>query len=93
MKDVQGTLRGKCDQPGCNCKGYRRALLHNHQLRCEYCDHTPAQHVTIIELGKCRECGKCDKYKYDSEEPCSDADCIICGCRAVHHVGAEECKS
>ena len=91
MKDAQDTLRGKCNQPECNCKGYR--ILQSHQLCCEYCGHPPARHVMLIELGECQECDTCDKYEYDSKEPCSDADCVSCGCRAIHHVGAQNCKS
>ena len=90
MKDVQGSLRGKCNQPGCDCKGYEIPGRYTHHRRCEYCDHTPTQHVKIIELGECQEC---DCEKYEPEDPCSYTGCAFCGCSATRHSGAEECKS
>ena len=98
MKDIQGIQRGKCNSPGCECDEYRTAssdgqMLGGSKLRCEYCDHTPVQHVKIIELGECRTCGKDNCEKYEFEDPNSYSDCAYCGCQASQHAGAEKCES
>ncbi len=91
MKDIQGVQRGKCNT--CECEEYRTSPTQPGQLRCEYCNHTPGEHVKIIELGACSSCGKehCDKYQ--SEDPNSYTDCEYCGCYAQLHAGADKRKS
>ena len=89
MKDVQGIQRGKCNT--CDCEEYRSPPIPG-QLRCEYCDHTPAEHVRIVELGACKQCGEDDCDKYVSDEPNSYSDCQYCGCSANQHEGSDACK-
>ena len=89
MKDIQGIQRGKCNS--CECEEYR-APVESGRLRCEYCNHTPGEHVKIIELGACRSCGQDDCDKYVSEDPNSYTDCQYCGCSANSHAGAEACE-
>lgn len=97
MKDIQGIQRGKCNK--CECVEYRPpppppgAEAHGKpvRLRCEYCDHTPVEHVKIIQLGECKQCGKDNCEKYESEDPNSYTDCQYCGCEAKHHAGAAQC--
>ena len=85
MKDRQGVMRGKCNE--CDeCKEY---VNPDKGARCEYCDHTPTQHVAIIKLGSCK-CGECDEYL--SDEDFSYTDCQYCGCKAMQHKGAEKRK-
>ena len=92
MKDIQGIQRGKCNS--CECEEYRTtAKPERGSLRCEYCNHTPGEHVRIIELGACRVCGKEECDKYQSDDPNSYTDCGYCGCGADLHAGAEKCKS
>ena len=88
MKDVQGIKRGKCN--ACECEEYRTPPSDSpSKFRCEYCNHTPVEHVKIIKLGKCK-CGDCEKYQ--SEEENSYTECGYCGCEASDHAGAEKCK-
>lgn len=91
MKDVQGIQRGKCNDPGCECEEY---IAHkgSGSLRCEYCNHTPAQHVKIIALGACSSCGKDNCASYESEDPNKYTDCEYCGCKAECHAGAEKLR-
>ena len=97
MKDIQGIQRGKCNSAGCECEEYRTVSSSSGggggKLRCEYCNHTPVDHVKIIELGACSKCKAsgedCDKY--ESDDPNSYTDCAYCGCGANHHAGAEKC--
>ena len=96
MKDIQGVERGKCGKDGCECDEYRcppadQSTDKRMKLRCEYCDHTPAEHVKIIPLGGCRKCGEDNCDKYEPESPSSYSDCQYCGCGAQYHVGAEKC--
>lgn len=89
MKDIQGIQRGKCNS--CECEEYRAPAAPG-QLRCEYCNHTPGEHVRMVELGACTKCGKDNCDKYVSEDPNSYTDCQYCGCGANHHEGAAACK-
>ena len=92
MKDIQGVQRGKCNT--CECEEYRTSPKPQPgQLRCEYCNHTPGEHVKIIELGACSSCGKEECDKYQSEDPNSYTDCAYCGCPAHTHAGADKRKS
>ena len=93
MKDVQGIQRGKCNSPGCECEEYRTNSDASGKCRCEYCDHSPVQHVKIIELGECKSCGKDNCEKYEFENPNSYGNCAYCDCPANAHAGAEKCKS
>ena len=99
MKDVQGIQRGKCNASGCECEEYRtssgdgQSSSASGKFRCEYCDHTPVQHVKIIELGECRSCGKDNCEKYEFEDPNSYQNCAYCDCPANAHAGAEKCES
>ena len=102
MKDIQGVQRGKCNSPDCECEEYRTASSDgraiggdstSRKLRCEYCDHTPVQHVKIIELGECKTCGKDGYDKYEFEDPNSYSDCAYCGCGASQHAGGDTCES
>ena len=63
------------------------------KLRCEYCNHTPVEHVKIIQLGACSKCKASgeDCEKYQSDDPNSYTDCAYCGCSASYHAGAEKC--
>lgn len=90
MKDVQGIQRGKCNS--CECEEYRTSPQQSSNLRCEYCNHTPVEHVKIIELGACISCGKDECNKYQSEDPNQYTDCAYCGCSAQGHSGAEKCE-
>lgn len=97
MKDVQGINRGKCNQ--CECDEYRQpppeqdsSSVQHLRLRCEYCNHTPVEHVRLIELGGCTSCGPDNCDKYESEEKNSYTACGYCGCPAKCHSGAEKCK-
>ena len=78
----------------CECEEYRTVSSDGPsgggKLRCEYCNHTPAEHVKIIDLGACSKCGDCEKY--ESEELFSYTDCSYCGCGANYHAGAEKCE-
>ena len=97
MKDIQGIQRGKCNS--CECEEYRppppseessdKKLV---RLRCEYCNHTPVEHVKIIKLGACKKCGDENCTEYESEEPNSYTDCQYCGCEAKYHDGADKCE-
>lgn len=97
MKDIQGIQRGECNN--CECEEYRSPPPEKTsdgvgvRLRCEYCNHTPAEHVRIIPLGACRQCraqgDSCEEY--ESESPNKYTDCQYCGCGAQHHDGAEKC--
>ena len=89
MKDIQGVQRGKCT--GCECEEYRPPPTAGH-LRCEYCNHTPAEHLKMVELGACKQCGKDNCDKYVSEDPNSYTECQYCGCAASQHVGADACE-
>jgi len=89
MKDIQGIQRGKCNS--CECEEYRAPSAPG-VLRCEYCNHTPGEHVRMVELGACTKCGKDNCDKYVSEDPNSYTDCQYCGCGASHHEGAAACK-
>ena len=91
MKDIQGVQRGKCNASSCECEEYR-APSKSGQLRCDYCDHTPREHVKIIQLGGCTKCGKDECNQYVSEDPNSYTECEYCGCDASVHAGAEQCK-
>ncbi len=86
MKDIQGINRGKCNE--CECEEYR-APPEPGRLRCEYCNHTPADHVRIVALGACK-CGKCDTYI--SDKPNEYTECQYCDCDASEHAGAEKRK-
>ena len=88
-KDVQGVLRGKCNGECCDCEEYYPPP-EGKGLKCEYCDHVPANHVRIIQLGACRGCSDCDKY--DPEKETSYSECQYCGCEASQHKGAEARK-
>ncbi len=95
MKDIQGILRGKCNK--CECEEYRcpppdEKAGEAVRLRCEYCDHTPVDHVKIITLGACKQCVDHGCDKYESESTTSYTDCQYCGCGAQHHAGAEKCR-
>lgn len=91
MKDVQGIQRGKCKDTSCECEEYRTSPQAQ-DLRCEYCNHTPVEHVRIIELGACKICGKDECDKYQSDDPNSYTDCGYCGCGANQHAGAEKLR-
>ncbi len=95
MKDIQGYERGKCNSCS-ECKEYRAPPGEDDdkpkRLRCEYCNHTPVEHVWIIELGECTKCGEDNCDKYESEDKNSYTDCGYCGCSASYHKGAEKCK-
>ena len=89
MKDVYGDQRGKCNS--CSCREYLAPSEPEHH-RCEFCNHTPNEHVKIIDLGPCEKCGQGGCDAYESEDPNSYTDCQYCGCPAQHHEGAEDCK-
>lgn len=89
MKDIQGVQRGKCS--ACECEEYRPPPTAGH-LRCEYCNHTPAEHLKMVELGACKQCGEDNCDKYVSEDPNSYTECQYCGCGASQHVGADACE-
>ena len=89
MKDVQGIQRGKCNS--CKCIEYR-APEDSGKYRCDYCNHTPGEHVEILELGACKTCGKSGCDRYSSEEPNSYTDCQYCGCPASQHEGSDARK-
>lgn len=95
MKDIQGVQRGKCNK--CECEEYMcpppgdKSSGGAVRLRCEYCDHTPVDHVKIIPLGLCGKCGQDGCDKYESESPNYYSDCQYCGCAAQYHAGAEKC--
>ena len=96
MKDIQGIQRGECNKCECDCDEYRspppdKDTGKHVKLRCEYCDHTPVDHVKIIQLGGCNKCGEDNCDKYESEDPNSYTECQYCGCGAEHHAGAEKC--
>ena len=88
MKDIQGIMRGKCTS--CECEEYRTLAEPQMaaSLRCEYCNHTPGEHIKIIELGACTECGEEECSKYVSEDSKGYTDCAYCGCGANKHAGA-----
>ena len=92
MKDIQGIERGKCNQ--CECEEYRAPPPDSSsgRLRCEYCNHTPGEHVRIIALGACNKCEPGNCTNYEPEDLKSYSDCQYCGCAAVHHAGAEKCE-
>ena len=101
MKDIQGIERGKCNSPGCECEEYRTSSTENTsdserrgggKILCEYCGHTPVQHVKIIELGECKACGKDNCSKYEFDDPHSYSNCAYCDCPASQHAGAEKCN-
>lgn len=89
MKDIQGVQRGKCNS--CECIEYR-APEEKSKFRCEYCNHTPTDHVQIVELGACKK-DDCDCDQYSSEDPNSYTECQYCGCPASQHEGAQARKS
>ena len=89
MKDVYGNQRGKCNS--CSCPEYFAPPDSDH-YRCEYCNHTPNEHVKIVQLGRCNQCGPGECDMYESEVPNSYTDCQYCGCQAQHHEGAEACE-
>ncbi len=89
MKDVQGIQRGRCNAACCECEEYRTSSQSS-LVRCEYCNHTPVDHVRIIVLGACSSCGKDDCNEYQSEDPNSYTDCEYCGCPAQMHSGADK---
>ncbi len=85
MKDVTGIERGKCNS--CPCTEYR-IQAGSGGLRCDYCNHTPAEHAKVTtQLGACLTCGKdtCDKYV--PEDGHSTGECQYCGCDANSHAG------
>ena len=96
MKDIQGYNRGKCNS--CECQEYREPPVADTSpdkpriLRCEYCNHTPVEHVWIIVLGECTKCGADNCNKYESEEKNSYTDCGYCGCSPNDHKGADKCE-
>lgn len=86
MKDRQGIMRGKCN--GCEeCEEY---IAPKEGARCDYCNHTPIDHVRIIKLGACKRCGPSECSEYVSGEKSSYTDCQYCGCKAMDHTGAEK---
>lgn len=93
MKDIQGIQRGKCTS-NCECEEYRPPPPDSTtgKLRCEYCNHTPGEHIKIISLGSCNSCGEENCEKYEPEDDKSYSDCQYCGCSAGHHAGAEKCE-
>ena len=93
MKDLKGYQRGKCNS--CECDEYMPPPLESTpgRLRCEYCNHTPGEHVRIISLGACSKCGEDNCDKYEPEDDKSYSVCQYCGCDAVHHAGAEKCEN
>ncbi len=84
MKDVTGIERGKCNS--CPCTEYR-IQAGSGGLRCDYCNHTPAEHAKVAQLGACLTCGRdtCDKYV--PEDGHSTGECQYCGCDANSHAG------
>lgn len=92
MKDIQGIQRGRCNK--CECEEYRCPPPDSSagRLRCEYCDHTPVDHVKVVPLGACKKCGEDNCDKYEPENPNSYSDCQYCGCAAKYHTGADICK-
>ena len=95
MKDIQGINRGKCNC--CECDEYRHPPPEDSsdvqylKLRCEYCNHTPVEHVRLIELGACMKCGADNCEEYESDEKNCYTVCGYCGCPAACHSGAEKC--
>lgn len=87
MKDVNGVERGKCNS--CACNEYR-TQPGSGSLRCDYCNHTPGEHVKIAELGACLKCGQANCDKYMPEEPGGYGECQYCGCDASSHAGAAQ---
>eukprot|EP00731_Ephydatia_muelleri_P002148 Em0001g2148a len=85
--DVQGTVRGKCNKCS-ECKVFM--VTSKGQIRCEYCDHTPTDHVRIIKLGACTSCNDCKEYM--PESPTEYSDCQYCGCSSACHKGADELR-
>ena len=87
MKDVQGEMRGKCNK--CECKEFMSA---EGRVRCEYCDHSPADHVRIIELGKCLspQCNGVNCKKYMPENDTEYSNCQYCECESKYHEGADQ---
>ena len=83
MKDVCGVERGKCT--ACKCKAF--TCMTPGGVRCEYCDHTPGQHVKIVELGECLSprCSGGNCMKYMSESRAENSTCLYCGCEASDH--------
>ncbi|XP_075548233.1 uncharacterized protein LOC142582419 isoform X1 [Dermacentor variabilis] len=51
-RDLFGVLRGRCNEPGCECKRYTilRLSESDNLVRCEYCDHVPNAHGKICDL-------------------------------------------
>lgn len=82
-KDKQGVERGKCNT--CDeCDEYTPPKT---GARCDYCNHTPVDHVKIIKLGSCKKC-ECQEYESGSKN--SYTDCQYCECMASDHAGAEK---
>ena len=86
--DVQGTVRGKCNKCS-ECKVF--TVTSKGQVRCEYCDHVPTDHVRIIKLGACTHCNDCKEYMPESTTEYSK--CMYCDCLSMDHKGADERKS
>ena len=88
-KDIQGMRRGKCNT--CEeCEEYIPPK-EGHGARCDYCDHTPVEHVRMIKLGGCTSCGEEECEEYISSKQNSYTECQYCGCHASVHQGAEKC--
>ena len=86
-KDIQGVMRGKCN--ACSeCEEYL-APVKDGGARCDYCNHTPTEHVKLIKLGACEQCGDCEEYM--SEKQNCYTKCEYCGCSAIKHKGSEHC--
>ena len=84
--DRQGVMRGKCN---C-CDECEEYIPPKEGARCDYCNHTPVDHVKIIKLGACKTCGEeCEEY-LSAKTNCY-TECQYCGCAAVLHEGAEKC--
>ena len=92
MKDVQGVMRGKCNKDDCDCREFMTSS--EGRVRCEYCDHTPVEHVRIIELGEClsSQCNGTNCPKYMSDSPTEYTACAYCECEASFHRGADARK-
>ena len=87
-RDIKGIVRGKCNS--CDeCDEYLPPQEGQQSVRCDYCNHTPAEHVKIIKLGACTGCNDCEEYM--SEKETSYTKCGYCGCIANKHKGAEKC--
>ena len=79
MRDRQGKWRVKCGFKACDCEEY--FVEDAKKIRCDYCNHSPADHCW---LGPCKECeededieGGCTKYEEDDDEN-EDGVCSYC---------------